>query len=184
MIKPFFTGVILAGGASRRMGTDKAVLRVDGSPMLDLIRQKLTEAGAEKVVILGRGNVQDGIADSEPGAGPVCAAVQYLEQQPHRSKHLFVPVDMPALSPALLTALACQDRWAYFADHNLPFLAIADGTKIAPPRRLQDLLRAKDARRLTLPENCFDPFVNLNDPTDFARYVGRKPAPTDGKRMH
>ena len=176
MSKPNFTGVILAGGASRRMGTDKTQLRVKGTPLLDLMRGKLAAGGAGNIVVLGRAEKEGGLADKQPGAGPVVAAMQYLEQQPFGSKHLFVPVDMPALEPSRINTLARQPYWAHFTGYNLPFLGLADGIKLEPPRRVYDLLMIKMARRLAVNADGGEAFVNLNNPQDYIKYAGNSAA--------
>ena len=168
-----FTGVILAGGASRRMGTDKALLRVDGQPLLDLMRQKLLDAGADKIIVLGRSGLKDAVPDPVPDKGPVFAAMHYLSGQAVGSKHLFVPLDMPALPPSLLRTLSQQTYWAHFVDYNLPFLGVADGSVLPPPRRLYDLLLIKVARRLHVQGEYKDSFLNLNNPVEFAAYTNR-----------
>lgn len=168
-----FTGVILAGGASRRMGVDKATLTVNHMPLLMLMKQKLFEAGAQKIAVLGKENMVGGVPDKSPGAGPVCAIMDYLENQPYGSRHLIVPVDMPALRPNDLALLATEPYWACFKGYNLPFLAIADAIDLMPPRRIQDLLFIKMARRLGLPKGSETSFLNLNRPAEFAAYTNQ-----------
>jgi molybdenum cofactor guanylyltransferase len=48
-----FLGVILAGGASRRMGTSKADLVVDGQTLLARTLSVLRAAGASRVLVIG-----------------------------------------------------------------------------------------------------------------------------------
>jgi len=175
----------LAGGASRRMGTDKALLRVDGQSLLDLMRQKLLDAGADKVIILGRSGSKGAVPDPVPDKGPVFAAMHYLSGQVIGSKHLFVPLDMPALPPSLLKTLSQQTYWAHFLDYNLPFLGVADGIVLSPPRRIYDLLRIKVARRLQVHNEYKDSFLNLNNPVEFAAYANRDLLPlTNGISKH
>jgi len=173
MSQPDFTGVILAGGASRRMGTDKGKLRLGGKTMLAVMREKLLDAGAKNIVVLGRADEDGGIADRHPGCGPVNAALHYLDTQRVGSKHLFVPVDMPALDRGLLRLLGSQNYWAQLGTYNLPFLAIADGIKLSVPKRLYDLLMIKMARRLPVPQASQNDFLNLNRPRDYAEYAAQ-----------
>src|SRR4051812_50173426 len=69
-------GAILAGGASRRMGTHKALLVVDGEPMALRVAAALRAGGAERVVLVGAGPTVaealglDAVPDPWPGAGP------------------------------------------------------------------------------------------------------------------
>ena len=48
-----FTGVVLAGGRSSRMGRDKALLEIDGCTLLDRAVALLHEAGAATVIVSG-----------------------------------------------------------------------------------------------------------------------------------
>ena len=50
---PRFAGVVLAGGASRRMGADKAFTEVDGRPMVMVAVDALVEGGALAVQVIG-----------------------------------------------------------------------------------------------------------------------------------
>ena len=46
-----FAAVILAGGESKRMGQDKATLKIDGVPLITQIVNKLKLAGCNKIII-------------------------------------------------------------------------------------------------------------------------------------
>ncbi|MEG3586952.1 MAG: molybdenum cofactor guanylyltransferase [Actinomycetota bacterium] len=48
-----FTGAVLNGGKSSRMGTDKSVLDFEGQRLIDVSLNSLIEAGAEEVLIIG-----------------------------------------------------------------------------------------------------------------------------------
>jgi molybdopterin-guanine dinucleotide biosynthesis protein A len=100
-------GAVLLGGASRRMGRDKAWLPIDGVPCAVRVARAL--AGACETVWL----VGGAAPDAAPGhrvpdpAGPRCALrglVGALEAS--RAAHvLVVATDLPWVSPALLSAL-------------------------------------------------------------------------------
>ncbi|MEA5446610.1 NTP transferase domain-containing protein, partial [Gammaproteobacteria bacterium AB-CW1] len=48
-----FAGLVLAGGASSRMGEDKALLRHGQESLLALAVRRLTAAGADPVLVSG-----------------------------------------------------------------------------------------------------------------------------------
>ena len=47
------TGLVLAGGGSRRMGQDKAFLELGGRPLIEIVIDRLREACAEVLVVAG-----------------------------------------------------------------------------------------------------------------------------------
>lgn len=79
-----FTGVVLAGGRSSRMGTDKALIEVGGRPLALIAADALRAAGAGRVVAIG--GDRDGLEaiglevhpDDHPGEGPLGAIVTAL----------------------------------------------------------------------------------------------------------
>jgi len=114
-------GIILAGGRSQRMGTDKALLPLPGNPsesFLKHLASTLTPLCAE-VLVVARDQVQfAGIAlpdtrmvfDQKPGGGPLMGLYSGLSAM-HSSAALVVAVDMPFVQPALLTFLLdCYQR--------------------------------------------------------------------------
>jgi molybdopterin-guanine dinucleotide biosynthesis protein A len=70
-------GAVLAGGRSRRMGTDKALISLHGRTLVEGAAQALISAGAEPVVVIGgnRAAIERlGLAmidDLWPGEGPL-----------------------------------------------------------------------------------------------------------------
>lgn len=79
-----FTGVVLCGGSSRRMGRDKALLEVDGIPMALRVAAALRSAGAAEVLAIG-GDAPalallglDVRPDDRPGDGPLPATITAL----------------------------------------------------------------------------------------------------------
>lgn len=107
------TGLVLAGGAGRRMGQDKALLVLDGQPLVTRAVGVLSGVCSEVLVASGDGHRLAGlglreIADARPGAGPLAGIVAGLAAARH---HLVavIAVDMPAASGAVLQMLA--DSW-------------------------------------------------------------------------
>jgi molybdopterin-guanine dinucleotide biosynthesis protein A/rhodanese-related sulfurtransferase len=87
---PPFTGVVLAGGASRRMGRDKALLEVDGRPLAAIAAAALVEAGADGPVLAVGGNGAalrrlglEPVPDRYPGEGPLGAVLTALAVARH-----------------------------------------------------------------------------------------------------
>lgn len=179
-----FTGVILAGGRSSRMGTDKALLSApDGSTLLHWMRNLLFEAGASKVIILGREDVDGGIADQFPYSGPVPAITDYLAAQIPGGKHLFVPVDMPSLTVPLLQQLSRQNGWAHYQGYYLPFLAVA-GSVRDETDRIGGLLRFQDTTAIQIEATDLFAFANVNSPQDYEAWHPNQPRPPQRSMAH
>jgi molybdopterin-guanine dinucleotide biosynthesis protein A len=72
------TGIILAGGRSRRMGADKALLELGGVPLISHIAARLSQIADTVVIACGEGEREDYrflslpmIVDRYPGLGPL-----------------------------------------------------------------------------------------------------------------
>lgn len=98
-------GVVLCGGASTRMGHDKAKLELAGRPLALWVAEALAAAGAHPVVAQGGDPPAPLVAtpDSTPHAGPLAALVDALG---HHGDILVCPTDVPTVPAELLAALA------------------------------------------------------------------------------
>lgn len=105
-------GIVLAGGLSSRMGTDKASLILDGESLLLRARRHLLETGCLPVIMSGKPrtpwpdqSVSDEIEISGPMSG-IIACVNFLSQlEPSNQPLVFIPVDAPLLNRIALTRL-------------------------------------------------------------------------------
>lgn len=83
-----FCGAVLCGGASRRLGRDKAQVELDGRPMAARVASALHEAGADGVVAVGGDRAAiaamglEVVDDDQPGAGPLGATITALRRWP------------------------------------------------------------------------------------------------------
>ena len=137
------TGVVLAGGRSARMQRDKALLPLDGRPLIDHVVDGL-RSHVDEVLI----SADDGdkyaflglpvIADREPQQGPMMAVASTLERARHNTV-LYSPCDVPHLPGALVARM---------------FRAARDGGDIVVPRTLDGRYEPLFAiyRRSALPE--------------------------------
>ena len=88
MLRPRAGAVVLAGGDSRRMGRDKALLPVQGRPMIALIVDQL-KALFEEIVISANRPDDFGflgltvVPDLEPGQGPLRGIASSLPRMTH-----------------------------------------------------------------------------------------------------
>lgn len=95
---------MLCGGASTRMGSDKANLELLGRPLALWVADALRAAGAHPVVAQGGNPPTPLVAepDSTPQAGPLAGLVDALERH---GDVLVCPTDVPTVPAHLLAAL-------------------------------------------------------------------------------
>jgi molybdopterin-guanine dinucleotide biosynthesis protein A len=139
-----FTGIVLAGGRSSRMGCDKAALERGGRTLLDATIALLTQAGASRVLVSGERPAHAGIPDDLAARGPVGGLGSVLAHCGDGAVAV-LPVDMPLLQVdaihALVGALASA-RACCFERHPLPCALIVDAAARAT---LAEVLAAEPA---------------------------------------
>lgn len=102
-------GVVLAGGASRRMGTPKATLGLAGRPLAARAVDLLAAAGLEAVVVSKAGSPLPAlearvIAEPDEPRHPLTGIVTALREM--RRPVVVIGCDMPLAPPPLLAHLA------------------------------------------------------------------------------
>lgn len=174
--------LILAGGRSRRMGTDKAQLPMANTTLLGWQRQRLATLN---LPVLHSG--PDGIVDVWPDfRGPLAGLYSALIQHPKQAFWLVIPVDMPALPLDRLRQLLhyMQDESLPVAYNNAPLpLAIPATTALREtlatwltqpegPRSLRALISHLNGRWLPEPLAEQDR-LNLNTPEDWINFQAK-----------
>jgi molybdopterin-guanine dinucleotide biosynthesis protein A len=129
MTGPF--GAVLCGGASRRMGTDKAMLHVAGVAMARRVADTLIAAGCSPVVSIGGNEADlggiglDYVDDGFPGEGPLGGVLTALTVG---SPVVVAACDLADLGAAtvrsLIDALGDHDAAVAFSDRAEPLCAI------------------------------------------------------------
>jgi molybdopterin-guanine dinucleotide biosynthesis protein A len=101
-------GLLLTGGASRRLGVDKAALMVDGRTLADH-GAALLAAVCDPVIEVGPGRTSLPVAcEDPPGAGPLAALAAggtELGARGHRGAALLLAVDLPRMVEPFLRFL-------------------------------------------------------------------------------
>ena len=181
-------GVLLTGGASRRMGTAKASLMVDGQSWASRAATLLAEV-SDLAVEVGPGwtSLQTAHED-HPGEGPLPALVagwSALRRSGHDGPVIVLACDLPWLTPAALRQIATwpgtcsvapvlagspQSLCARWSPTALEAAAarIAEGG-----RRVRGLLEADEAVLLDeswwIPRFGSDVFADADTPEDLTR---------------
>jgi molybdopterin-guanine dinucleotide biosynthesis protein A len=122
-------GLVLAGGASRRMGADKAAADWAGQRAVDRVFDLASGLCAGPVQVCGGDYGLPFVPDPFPGAGPVAgilAGAQALRTAGCTSA-LILAVDAPTLSAAdLKPLLDAADPGAFFETLPLPMVIALD----------------------------------------------------------
>jgi molybdopterin-guanine dinucleotide biosynthesis protein A len=141
-------GALLTGGASRRMGADKASILLNGEPMAVRVAKALAER-CEKVTILGRVPIEGFafIQDEEEYAGPLFALSRF---QPTADLVFLASCDLVCFGARLVDDLLTRlgDRAAVIPVHDgkaQPLCALYRAEALA---RLQEMVLAGERRMM------------------------------------
>ena len=120
------SGIVLAGGFSRRMGTDKAELTLGGLTLLELQIRKLRQIGIADIMISGYGKPMEGtraIEDIYPHKGPMSGIHACLKAAKSEAC-LVVSVDVPLFPAEWLEKLVQA--------HDGPVTMLSHGDELEP----------------------------------------------------
>lgn len=103
------TGIIIAGGKSSRMGTNKALLKIDGKTVIETIVDELKKTVSEVIIVTNTFEEYQFLGlpmfeDKWKGMGPLAGIHAGLEAS-KTNKNLLVACDMPFVSSELGTVL-------------------------------------------------------------------------------
>ena len=175
------SGIVLAGGASRRMGQNKAELVLNGKTLLQHQVDKLRALGIEDIMLSGtRRPALPGtraIPDEFPGKGPLAGLYACLKAA-RNPACLVLSVDVPLVPASALAHLRRAHRdGATVLCHGgreEPLIAVYDRTAAAP---MQEMLERGECRVRALKNavlwNDFsylgpeELILNCNCPEDF-----------------
>lgn len=178
--------VILAGGQSRRMGSDKAVIQFRGKRLIDHVMERLSPQ-VDRIMLsagqdydTGLGIIGDAPAFQGPVAGLFGVVDWLVAHEPACKSFLTVPVDGPYLPADLASKLTAQPDVSAmaqdeagthptFANWTLAALEQARPTLPDAPS-LHRLAKLAKARPVLWSDS--QNFINLNTPDDLAGDLG------------
>lgn len=188
-------GLILSGGQSSRMGTDKALLPIKGKPLLQHLALQLLSLVETVTISVGdpqreqvyRAQLGDlaqrvsFVTDQYPGCGPLSglhAGLSAIEEG-----YVFVVAcDMPELSPPLFRQLLSRidsgaavihtPRQPFHALYHTRAASCVQAAIESQDYRLMGLLERLCAIEVEpLEADGSSPFSNLNTPEDYSNYI-------------
>ena len=179
---------ILAGGLSRRMGRDKARLRLGNRTMLGHIRATARAVGTARCAVRSsqrddpiRISARTISRDLVPRCGPLGGIFTALKTT-RADAVLFLACDMPFVSAELLKFLLGKfntKQSAFFTQKNrqvgFPFLIARNKLSVVEKQiarkefSLQKLASILHARKLKLPRCFAGQLRNINTPADLKR---------------
>lgn len=203
---PGMTGVILAGGASSRMGSNKALLLHKGGRIIEGIYRTMSALFSEVILVTNDPQLYDFIpcqkvADLYPGMAVLGGIHAGLKAS--RNQAIFaVACDMPQLNPELIRHLAelrqgvdlvipktpggYEPLHAIYGKGCLPEM---EALLERGERRVLSLVPRLRSREVSCQEveeydRGFDSFVNINTPDDYYKLrTGGKNDPEPGRLM-
>jgi molybdopterin-guanine dinucleotide biosynthesis protein A len=174
------SGFVLVGGASRRMGRDKALLSLDGITMVEAVAAKVRAAAGnvtligpvEKYANLGFPVVPDAVENCGPIGGLYTAL-----QMTSSDWNVLVACDMPHLTVSFLNQLfaAAENDGAVpetagkihpsCAVYHRSLLAVAKSAINRKLFKMQDFIATLQMRKWSVPDP--EPLANVNTPVEY-----------------
>jgi molybdopterin-guanine dinucleotide biosynthesis protein A len=183
------TGIVLAGGENRRMGVDKAFLKVAGVPMIERVLRSLKSVFQDIIIVTNTplryaGYDATVVTDVFDRRGPLTGIYTGLLRS--SSEYNFVAAcDMPYLNPGLIGFMAGLAEGfdivvpsvggrvePLHAVYRKGLMPVIEKHLASDKRKIQDLFHDLQVRYVTGDElDRFDPerksFKNLNTPREY-----------------
>jgi molybdopterin-guanine dinucleotide biosynthesis protein A len=184
------TAVLLAGGESRRMGRDKAMIEFEGQPLWKRQLEVLGAIGPEKIFVSARTKPSwlpehaVLLLDDSPSRGPLSGLTKALAVM--RTTHLItLAVDMPFMTSGqldVLRELAAEGRGVvpvigeraeplaaiYPAEAAADFAAALAANDFSLQTLIRNLVRAGKIQILAVSKEARALYRNVNLPGDLA----------------
>ncbi|MES2575776.1 MAG: molybdenum cofactor guanylyltransferase [Bacteroidota bacterium] len=182
-----FTGIILAGGKSQRMGTDKGLLPLNGKPFITHVYEAMKPIFGDNIVVVssnadydafGYNRIEDLISDK----GPVGGLYTALKQSKTKF-NLVLSVDVPLITTELVQWLVDNHDDGYLVtqvqvDEKVsPLVAVYDralrtllGEHMAGNQlKLREVIAEVNVQTLIIPEKWSKQLQNINTEEDYKK---------------
>jgi len=183
------TGVILAGGQSRRMGQNKALLEINGTPIIERTFRSMKALFSHVILVTNTPALYDflscpSVPDIYPNAGSIAGLHAGLHASP-TNRIFVVPCDMPFLNQPLIQKLSVQeDPWdalvpishkgiePLHACYRRNCIELLESDLNNGKKKLMSFLKRVSTRYVPM-KDCLSQeeselaFCNLNHPKDF-----------------
>jgi molybdopterin-guanine dinucleotide biosynthesis protein A len=183
------TGIVLSGGESRRMGADKAFLKLAGIPMIEHVLRAMREVCSSVIIVTKKPHLYVGfnamvVTDADDRQGPLTGIYSGLLRS--TDEYNFVAAcDMPFLNPRLISSMrdlsvgydiTVPAFGGFFepmhAVYHRGLLPVIEGRIRRDAQQIRALFREARVRYVTEQEiDCHDPgrrsFVNINTPQEY-----------------
>ncbi len=179
--------IVLAGGSSRRMKKDKALLPVDGTTLIEYVIAQLEDRFAEILVSVSESDKFDFlphkiIVDESPGLGPMMGIQSALMASAHE-KNFVIGCDIPRVNLCFLENMVKK------AENSEIVIPVSEGGRLEPlfaiysksvQTEMKRLLDSGTASLLPLMEVCQTHFItiekaawfkNLNTTEDYDNFL-------------
>ncbi len=179
------TGIILAGGKSSRMGTDKGLIDISGSPMIShiirivspLCNQLLISTSNSEYNKFGIQTVPDIYHESGPIAG-----LHSCLKESHNQINICIPCDVPQMKTEILQLLLSQaiiypdNCIVPVTNYPEPLIAVYPLSVIPTIeelittgiKKMTEIFNVFPTRYISMSDSGFDKnnFKNINSPVD------------------
>ena len=183
------TGIILAGGKSTRMGTDKGLLMLNGKTFISHICESLKPITGDNIIIvssntdydfLGYTRIEDLISDKGP-VGGIYTGLKHSKTK----MNIVLSVDVPFVTSDLLEWLLIMHADSFMVtqlqenDKTTPLIAVYDrsmriilGEAIAGNQlKLRSVVEEVDHQTLEVPEKWSRQTLNINTQEDYQNLI-------------
>ena len=183
VVKPYAIGVILSGGKSSRMGSNKAFLELNKVKFIEIAINTLKQTQLISKIYINSQTIlspeYEHIKDRKENLGPIAGIYSALQYNPSMYNKIlcFIPIDMPLLNALAVQKLIQKNEKnnTCYTNHPLP---IAIYNTSATRKIITDLIKLKktsikefikETNTVQLSEQDFnkEQFTNVNFRSDF-----------------